>query len=145
MRDLPAVRQPVAVGVRFPRMAPRGMLAAVVQQVAIGIQAAIVLPGIQGVGQFPAIGHLVAIAVRQLRTGAVHHDFVVVRQAVAVGIRFFQVGTVRVLLLVGQPVGIRIQRGVAGPQRIQHRGMAHFIDVVNAVAVRIDRLADRQG
>ena len=143
--DLPAVRQPVAVGVRLPRMARGRMLPAVVQQVAIGIQAAIVLPGIQFIRQFPAVGQLVAVAVRLPRTGAMHHDFIVVRQAVAIGVRLFQVGTMRIFLLVGKSIGIRIQRRISRPQGIQQRGVPHFIDVIDAIAIRIDRLADRPG
>ena len=115
--DFFEIVEPVAVRIRHSGIRSRHVLLQVAEPVAVGIAAGIVLDRIQPLIDLPAIGH-----------------------AVAVRIAVFRIGSVGVFLLVGKPVAVGIAAGVRWIQRIEKLGPAQLVDVVDAVAIGIQRL-----
>ena len=138
---LEAVGQGVTVRVRHDRAGAQRVFERVADGVAVGVAAAIGrVPGVEAVGEFPIVGHAVAIAVGGSGVG-LRPGLAGVLAAVAIGVAGDLTIAIGVLRAVGDAVAVAVGvQGADGAVVVHVHSPGRLDAVLNAVivAVRIE-------
>jgi hypothetical protein len=110
--DLYLVTDAIAVGIGHVGIGSMDELIEVQKLIVVGVEGGVIDERIEGVIDFPLVGHAIGVGVNLERAGVAGVDFVAVEKAIAIGVGIVGIGAVLELLEVREAVRVGIEGGV---------------------------------